>query len=389
LKKKTVTLAVTLIAVVLISLFVAIELFGNESSPEFLVGVEFAYSNGSSVSEDLGNLKNLVDKVKGYTNLFVVGLPQISLDQAALNEACDYIHGAGLHFIILFTNYSSYTYVLREWTNGAQQKYGEKFLGAYRIDEPGGRELDNATNRFLNPAEYSPEVRNYLGASEDYVEILQAHLEFIHEHLYSKLFTADYAFYWFDYKAGFDTVLTEFGWNHSRQINIALCRGAAKAYNRDWGALITWTYRQEPFLESAAELYDDMVLAYNAGAKYVVVFDHPNSNSSQYGVLNEEHFEVMRDFWDYIGRNSQNKRVTQGRVAYVLPDGYGFGFRSTDDHIWGMWGADELSPKIWNDANKLVTQYGSDFDIVFEDAELMDALKSRYDELIFWNETVT
>lgn len=243
------------------------------------------------------------------------------------------------------------------------------------------------TNRFLNASSFVPEVKNYTGASEDYVEILQRHLEHFHEQLYSDVFTADYAFYWFDYKAGFNSVFAEFGWNHSRQINIALCRGAARAQNKDWGTLITWTYRQPPYLESGSQLYDDMVLAYSAGAKYVVIFDHPNS--TQYGILTEEHFEALKNFWDYICSHPQDYGVSQGNVAYVLPQGYGFGFRSSTDSIWGLWSADDLSSKVWDDANKLVAKYGSRLDIVYDDPELMDTIASRYNELIFWNEKVT
>ena len=60
-------------------------------------------------------------------------------------------------------------------------------------------------------------------------------------------YTSDYALYWFDYKAGYDTVFTEFGWNNSRQMDIALCRGAATVKGKDWGAIITWTYDQPPY----------------------------------------------------------------------------------------------------------------------------------------------
>ncbi len=386
--RRKIILAIILIALVSISLFVAIELVGDRQSSGFLVGVEFAYSNNlSDLKDTLSNLKGLVDKVKDYTNLFIIGLPEISLDESALNEACDYIYNAGLHFIVLFTNTTSYTYIPRLWTRDAQQKYGGKFLGVYRIDEPGGKELDNVTNRFLNASSFVPEVKNYTGASEDYAEILQSHLEYFHEQLYSGVFTADYALYWFDYKAGFNSVFAEFGWNHSRQMNIALCRGAARAQNKDWGALITWTYRQPPYLESGSQLYDDMVLAYNAGAKYVVIFDHPNS--TQYGILTEEHFEALKNFWDYICSHPQDYGVNQGNVAYVLPQGYGFGFRSSTDSILGLWSADALSSKVWDDANKLVAKYGSRLDIVYDDPELMDTIASRYTELIFWNETVT
>jgi hypothetical protein len=68
---------------------------------------------------------------------------------------------------------------------------------------------------------------------------------------------------------------------------------------------------------------------------------------------------------------------------------YGFGFRRADDAIWGLWDADELSEKVWSDVNKLVKQYGSQLDVVYNDPEFIDAVKSRYDRLFFWNETVS
>ena len=55
---------------------------------------------------------------------------------------------------------------------------------------------------------------------------------------------------------------------------------------------------------------------------------------------------------------------------------------------WGLWNADDLSRKVWDDANKLIGQYGSHLDIVYNDPEFINAIMSRYDKLIFWNETV-
>ena len=63
------------------------------------------------------------------------------------------------------------------------------------------------------------------------------------------LITSDYVFYEFDYKAGYDAVFAEFGWNHSRPLNVALCRGAASMPNKDWGVMITWTYDSSPYIE--------------------------------------------------------------------------------------------------------------------------------------------
>ena len=374
-RHRALVLTIALISVISVSLFVAIEWFDDkrQSIPEFFFGVEFAYGN-------VNDVKDLVDKVKNYTNLLVVGSPEISFNQTWLNATCDYIYDAGLYFIILFTSPIKYQYYYPYvWIIKARQKYGDRFLGAYRIDEPGGKQLDNSTFRYVL------EAKNYTDAADNYVKYLYAHLEY---YLYSgtRLFTADYGLYWFDYKAGYDVVLAEFGWNHSRLLNVALCRGAAEAQNKDWGVIVTWKYNDHPYMESGQELYNDLILAYHAGAKYVVVFDYPNIG--RYGILTEEHFDAMKKFWDYVHTSPENYGLDR-EVAYVLPKDYGFGFRNPHDTIWGLWKSCESSKKIWDDVNNLLGRYGSQLDIVYNDPEFNNAIKSRYKKLIFWNETAT
>jgi hypothetical protein len=70
-----------------------------------------------------------------------------------------------------------------------------------------------------------------------------------------------------------------------------------------------------------------------------------------------------------------------------LPQDYGFGLRSSTDNIWGIWKADEVATKVWDDVNKLVTMYGSGFDVVYDDPEYIETIKNSYSELIYWNET--
>jgi len=373
-------LGIILIAVLSVSIIATVDWWwGNvHSDPEFFVGVEFAYS------DNVSDLKNLVDKVKNYTNLFVIGSIEISFNQTALNEACDYVVDSGFHLIVFFTDSDNemYNYTIFDWMVEAKQKYGDMFLGVYRYDEPGGNQLD------LGPSLLIEKETNYTTMAANYTNALNLLVNYYMNYS-DKVFTADYGLYWFNYKAGYTAVFTEFGWNHSRPLHIALCRGAAKAYNKDWGAIVTWEYTDAPYIESGRELYDDMVLAYKTGAKYVVVFDYPKIG--QYGILNETegHFGALEDFWNYVHSNPQEHGVIQGEVAYVLPQDYGFGFRNPEDKIWGLWNADELSPKVWYDANTLIDQYGSRLDIVYSDPEVMDAVKSRYDRLFFWNETVS
>jgi hypothetical protein len=380
LKRRTLVLTTALIAVILVSLFAINEWFSiHQSTPEFFVGVEFAYGNANE-------LKDLVDKVKNYTNLFVIGSLEISFNQTALNETCDYIHNAGLHFIVLFTSTIKYVYTPFVWVMKAKQKYGDSFLGVYRIDEPGGKQLDDSPDRFVNTTDESVlQTKNYTSVAHDYAKNLYDHIEYW---IYAgaRVFTADYGLYWFDYKGGYDVVLAEFGWNHSRPINVGLCRGAAKAQGKDWGVMVTWTYDSLPYIESREELYDDMTLAYGAGAKYVVVFDYPKNFT--YGILTEKHFEALKKLWDYVHSNPRDRGADEGKVAYVLPSDYGFGFRSASDAIWGFWDADKLSGKVWTDVNKLVERYDSSLDIMYDDATLNNALRSRYDRLFFWNETI-
>ena len=374
LKRKALVLAIALIGVILVSLFAISEWFSShQSTPEFFVGVEFAYGNAS-------DLKDLVDKVKNYTNLFVIGALDISFNQTVLNETCDYIVNAGLHLIVLFTDSNKYSYDIFSWIKNAKQKYSDMFLGVYRFDEPGGNQLDRGDSMI------SKNATTYAEAAAEYVGNWSLHVGYYLDLDSGEVVTADYGLYWFDYKTGYNAVFAEFGWNHSRQLHIALCRGAAKAQNRDWGAIVTWTYNGTPYIESPTELYDDMTLAFDAGAKYLIVFDYPKIGP--YGILTEDHFDVIEDFWNYAHSNPQNFETNRGKVAYVLPKDYGFGFRRADDTIWGLFPADALSGKVWNDASKLIHKYGSNFDIVYDDPELFSGLKSRYEELFFWNETI-
>ena len=382
-RNKALILTVALAFVLLISLFLSVNIIGTQqAAPKFFFGVEMAYTNAT-----FNDVKELVDEVENYTNLFVIGSPEISMNQTLLNMTCDYICGAGLNFVILFTDISQYSLnnSPREWIPMARERYGDKFLAVYRFDEPGGRALDNGTHSLINE-ESMGKTANYTLASGVFVEVLYGILSY---YLYPSpsVLTADYGLFWFDYKGGYDMVLTEFGSNNSRNMGISLCRGAAAACGKDWGSIISWTYDNTPYIESPDELYQDLILSYRNGARYSIVFDYPK-NDTTYGILSAQHLAKMKDFWSYVQNNPQDYGVERGEVAYVLPSEYGFGFRNAVDHVW-IWDADSLSSKVWNDANKLLSQYGSSLDIVYDDAETFAGIQNRYSKLFFWNETIT
>jgi hypothetical protein len=350
------------------------------SEPDFFVGVEYAISESS-----VEGCKALVDRVKNFTNLFVIDSLGIALDYNSLNEVADYVYDAGLYFIVFFISCHEeetviingeerverilkYNYYPHIWISDAKEKYGEKFLGAYTMDEPGGNQLDVGT-----------------------FQLVEFHIDyFLHAGKYEDItvLTSEYGLYWYDYEAGYDSVLVEFAWNHSRPLNVALCRGAAKAHNKDWGAMVTWTYFEPPYLVSGDELYEDLVVAYQNGAKYSVIFDHPATNYSDYGILTDEHFDAMENFWNYMNNNPDSYGTTQASAVYVLPENFGFGLRRADDKIWGLWEADTDArvEQIWNDVNQLVDEYGFGLDIIYSDPELDGDIQNRYDEVFWWNQ---
>jgi len=375
-KKKTLILTSLLLCILVVSILVGLKpLETAPPIPEFYVGVEMAYSNARQ-----GDIQILVDKVKNYTNLFVIGSPEISINETSLNEACEYIYASGLSFIILFTREEMYTtYDPFSWMLEAKKKYGEKFLGVYRYDEPGGNQLDQGREMLIKNA------TGFSDASTQYTEVLGSIVGYYLNYS-DQIFTSDYGLYWFDYKSKYSTVFAEFGSNHSREINIASCRGAAKAFNKNWGTIITWTYNTWPYIESPEELYRDMILAYNNGAKYVIIFNYPKN--STYGILTEEHFDILQRFWNYSRSRPQDFAKTKARAVYVLPQDYGFGLRRADDRIWGLFDPDHLSEKTWNDANKLAALYGSSWDIVYDEPGAIDIVRKNYDEIILWNETI-
>ena len=97
------------------------------------------------------------------------------------------------------------------------------------------------------------------------------------------MFTSDYALYWFDYLAGYDAIFAELGGNRgtdSKIQQIALCRGAAKVQNKQWGAIITWAYNNPPYMENGTEMLQDMRTAYRAGANYLIIFNYPYNTTN-------------------------------------------------------------------------------------------------------------
>jgi hypothetical protein len=246
---------------VLLSASLAILLIANydlsnkartEKTPDFFVGIDVAY-------DDIVEIKNLIDEVSPYTNLFVIGTKGITHNTTKLDEVCQYVYDKGLYFIV---------YIERPpraiWLEDAKDRWGNRLLGFYAFDEAGGFQLD------LNQYRSVREADNYDDAANQFQNSVNISLNFMTigytRSVNYPFFTSDYALYWFDYKGGYDVLLAQLGWNYSRQLNVALCRGASTVQNKEWGVIIAWTYNNPPYIESGEELYNDLRLAYENGA---------------------------------------------------------------------------------------------------------------------------
>ena len=372
-------LVILLVAVVLTFMYGYYSIWNVSVSDEFLFGVAFGH-------ETVEEAKLLIDKVKNYTNLFVIASWAVSLNETALNEICDYAVQADLKFMVYFDLVSRITYPWhQEWLDTATEKWGDYFLGVYLRDEPGGKQID-LQETFKNASDYSDASNRFVNGIASLTGTQDVKSRNI------PIFTSDYALYWFDYLAGYDTVFVELGWNHNTSQHIGMGRGAAKVQGKDWGVIITWTYYEPPYLESGPEMYKEMLTAYRAGAKYVILFNYPRyPEENPYGLLSEDegrkHFTAMEEFWYYVHAYPRgNSGKVDGKVAFALPKDYGWGLRNVEDKIWGLWPADEKAPLIWEKLNKLISKYGLELDIVYDDSRFN--IGEKYSKVYFWNATI-
>ena len=428
--------AIALILVIAVAMFIGILLARNDSpkdseNPQAYVGVAYC---GNSVAQG----KQMIDKVKGYTNLFVLQSGLLERDFTSVDELGDYAVAAGMYFLPYFGTFVQSSFSV--WLETAKQKWGTHLLGVYYADEPGGKMLDGnvefkdaVTGDTITKTTYGDIavqksngiVINYqLGGTihlyepnsnsdmseetfypngtiqvvksaatsfsfSSYQELLDIkpftdlndtaqrfndrdknNIEFLKANS-TKVFTSDYALYWFDYLSGYDVVLSQVGWNLTLNQQIALMRGAANLQNKSWGIVITWKYQQPPYLANGSEILSQMRTAYECGAKYFVLFDYyVDSNNSVYGTMTEDHFQALKSFWNDVVNDPQ---VVQGSIkadsVLVLPQNYGWGTRWDGDKIWGIFLSDAKTHQIWDLMQASLSKHGFNFDIVYNDTQ--------------------
>jgi hypothetical protein len=466
----------------------------------FYFGVTYC---GNSTTE----AKQLVDRVKNYTNLFVIQSGPLMSKLSAMTEICDYAVNSGLDIIVYYSYNGAADNTCANFTKIAEPRWGSHFLGLYYNDEPGGKMLDkgstlnnietgetayvmpdgiiskqyynssndgysnyayvfypsgeiridkstgnftaethlsNSTTYFTNrtilfekrvnyteePVLYylpdgsvvdvngtsvtgkgditqfepyqqvwdSRPLQTQADVAKRYVDCKHSILKYTMRNQSNvKLMTSDYALYWYDYLAGYDTVWAQLGWNNNPTQEIALVRGAAKMQGKEWGTMITWQSNDPPYLQTAEQMYNEMVQSYERGAEYVIVFNYtPNDNTlgltgnstrveDGVGLLQDTHFEAMEKFWNDIVLNPQKTNNMEAEAAFVLPNSYGSGMRYSTDKIWGLWNTTSTSEQIWTQLQSLLERYGQKLDIIYDDPAF--PVNGKYSSIHFWNQT--
>ncbi len=452
--------AITSIVIALLAVIVVGYYALEEKEQEIYVGVAFC---GNSVE----NAKLLIDRVRGYTNLFVMQSGELQRDLTSVNELGDYAVSAGLYFLPYFGAYVPSTFSV--WLENATHRWGTRFLGVYFGDEPGGKMLDDYVNfedangdsiiktrygdilvqkpngvnihykmdgivNVFQPANTTLEVVGELEkdtyatfypngtitvaeanslnpttlvvsswGNMTYQSLTDAHpfknVDEIAKRFCSqvqnsleslpsstRVFTSDYALYWFDYLSGYDTILAQIGWNNSFAQNIALVRGAARLQNKDWGVDITWKYNAPPYLDNGTEILGQMRLSYECGAKYVVLFDYYENDENPYGTLKDEHFLALDNFWyDVVKNHGEAQGSTKADMALILPKNYACGMRWKEDKIWGIIDSNDTSQQAWESVQNALSVHGLRFDLVYDDSSFPSS--REYPNSIFWNQT--
>jgi hypothetical protein len=440
--------AILIIITLLAVLIIGYNLIQNTDNSETYVGVTYC---GNSVSEG----KMLIDRVKGYTNLFVLQSGQLQRSLESVDELGDYAVSSGLYFLPYFGTYIESTF--STWLAKAKEKWGTQFLGVYYGDEAGGKMLDgnvefrNETKgdvikktiygdivlQKANGVVIHYELSGIIHVSEpvygnddslptyttfypngtiigdrspqssfktydDLIKVKpfrnmdeianaflardQNKIEYLSNQSVM-VFTSDYALYWWDYLSGYDVMLSQIGWNLTIAQQIALVRGAAKQQNKDWGIIITWKYNNPPYLDTGSEILSQMRTSYEAGAKYFVLFNYYEEDSTTYGTMKDQHFQALENFWNNVVKNPQ---IAQGTIeadsVLVLPRSYGWGMRTSEDKIWGVFKADEQTHQFWELKQNVLQNHGLKTDIVYEDAAY--PLTEGYQNIYYWNQNV-
>ena len=207
-KKLTALLAALLVFILLVTVVGVRLIFLNaNNSPNAFIGVDVGYGNDTDVY-------TIANAVVGYANLIIIGSLQVTSNTTELTNVCDYLYQKGFYFIVYVGFAKEGVFPPQgpdpSFFQLAESRWGTKFLGAYMFDEAGGKQFDLPPN---SPDRPVPSAENYSDAAIHYVLDIESYLSAYQETYYGvpqmKLYTSDYALYWYDYLSGYNVVFSE------------------------------------------------------------------------------------------------------------------------------------------------------------------------------------
>ncbi|MGD2066827.1 MAG: hypothetical protein PVI43_06640, partial [Candidatus Bathyarchaeota archaeon] len=138
--------AVLVSSILLISVVSYVFFVSSSNEDSFYVGVTYC---GESPEE----AKQLIDKVKDYTNLFVLQSGSLQYYPDNITAIGDYAVTSGMHYMVYFGTESSW--LMRTWRDTYSGQWDDKFLGVYFGDELGGKMLDGDMYFYDQPSQSS------------------------------------------------------------------------------------------------------------------------------------------------------------------------------------------------------------------------------------------
>jgi hypothetical protein len=141
-KRLAIVLSLVIITVIAVSSFAAMEDYYYLPSSTHAVAKKPFYVGVTFCGDSVTDAEQLIDKVKGYTNLFVLQSGPLMQNITATEQIGDYAVNAGLN-IILYYGKSGDLSTCVSLLNLAKARWGSHFLGLYYQDEPGGTMLDS------------------------------------------------------------------------------------------------------------------------------------------------------------------------------------------------------------------------------------------------------
>src|SRR5512137_1762571 len=140
-KTKIKLTAVTLTIIVIVSaIFLTNAILIKNSQENSVTYNQTPYVGVTYCGDSVADAKLLIDKVKNYTNVFILQSGNLQINDIEIEAIGDYAVNSGLNYMVYLG--ISRVALFGSWPTSYDGHWGDHFLGVYAIDEPAGKLLD-------------------------------------------------------------------------------------------------------------------------------------------------------------------------------------------------------------------------------------------------------